>query len=85
MVHQFPQIFTECLLIPNGNLCLQTGSKAKTLLLTLSNNSLMAMTGRGGLKPHGIVWKSQGSQLLYPVPSPFLPFHFYSTPTHSIF
>lgn len=61
--------------------------KAKTLAISaLSNTSLIAMTRSGGLKSHGINWKdkalwyckSQASQLLHPVPSPFLLFHFNS-------
>lgn len=61
--------------------------KGKTLAISaLSNTSLFAGTRRGGLKSHGIKWKdkalwyckSQASQLLHPVPSPFLLFHFNS-------
>ena len=84
VVHQFPQIFTESLLIPNDNLCLKTGNKAKTLTSADTQITLWWQYRKRRPEASWNCLEIPGQPVTLPssLPFPSIPFLFHSNSFH---
>lgn len=90
--YRFPQIFTRYSQIFQEQSWPSDGKRKHSSFLALSNNSLMVVARRGGLKPRGIDWKDKALGTRSPRLAtyfiqfpPFLSIPFESTLIHSVF